>query len=229
MSAATEVDARIGGMRARQHDQSDSVGAASFRELRLLEEVGSTPEVTQRGLALRVNVALGVVNLLVRTLVKKGFIKARRVGWKQWTYIVTPAGVVRRVQLTVAYVERFLEHYRRVRTILRRELEISNIDTDSRVAIYGTTDLAELMFLALRDSGIVEIDFFDQDGQGAIFLGSPVRNLESIVPDRYAVVMVAFSGDVQSRWLELDAQGVLPSQYVAPLQGSVGGRSRMER
>ena len=44
----------------------------SYRELRLLEEVDSTPELSQRHLARSLGIALGVANLLVRTLVKKG-------------------------------------------------------------------------------------------------------------------------------------------------------------
>ena len=94
----------------------------SYRELRLLEEVESTPELSQRHLAHKLGIALGVANLLVRNLVKKGYIRTRQVGWKRWVYVLTPAGVTRKVQLTMNYIERFHDHYRRVCALLREDL-----------------------------------------------------------------------------------------------------------
>ena len=46
--------------------------STSYRELRLLEEVEVTPELSQRHLARTLGVALGVANLLIRNLVHKG-------------------------------------------------------------------------------------------------------------------------------------------------------------
>ena len=95
--------------------QTGNLEGDSYRELRLLEEVDSTPELSQRHLARSLGIALGVANLLVRNLVKKGYIRTTRVGWKRWVYVLTPAGMSRKVQLTLGYIERFHDHYRRVR------------------------------------------------------------------------------------------------------------------
>ena len=194
---------------------------ASYRELRLLEEVESTPEVSQRSLARKMGVALGVANLLVRNLGTKGYIRARQVAWKRWAYILTPSGIARKVHLTVAYVDRFVDHYRRVRTMVREELSTLAIDPDSRIAIYGATDLAELVYLAVRDMGISRVDVFDQESDGRSFLGMPVQSLESVVPGDYAAVLVAFSTDVEARYSELHAMGISASQIVTLLQNSM--------
>ena len=63
----------------------------------------------------RVGIAVGVANVLIKSLVTKGYVRASRVTWKGWAYILTPAGVARKVQLTANYVDRFLDHYRTVR------------------------------------------------------------------------------------------------------------------
>ena len=212
-------------MRLTSNEHKHGLEGASYRELRLLEELEFAPELSQRRLAHRLGIALGVANLLVRNLVTKGYMRATRGGWKRWVYILTPAGVARKVHLTVTYVDRFLNHYRRVRVLLRENLDALTMDVDSRIAIYGTTELAELVYLALRDMGFGRIDFVVPKGHGSVFLGVTVNTLDSIVPTDYARVVVAHSADIESTCLELRAKGVSPAQIVIPLGGGGAGAS----
>ena len=186
----------------------------------MLEEVGSVPELSQRHLSRKLGIALGVVNLIVRNLGKKGYIRATRAGWKRWAYNLTPAGVARKTQLTFGYIDRVLDHYARVRELLREDLGALSLNPDARMAIYGTSELAELIYLVIKDLGVASIDVFDYVDRGKSFLGMPVRSLESIVPDDYVKVMLAFTSNVEVRRRELYAKGVSPTQVVMPLQNS---------
>ena len=200
-------------------NQTGNLESDSYRELRLLEEVDATPELSQRHLARSLGIALGVANLLVRNLVKKGYIRTTRVGWKRWVYVLTPAGMSRKVQLTLGYIERFHDHYRRVRQLLREDLGTHTIGPDSRIAIYGATELAELMFLVLREMGVTRIDIFDdRRGIGTAFLGMPVQSLSALMPEQYVKVAVAFPGDPATPCQELYDLGVSPSQVITLLQ-----------
>ena len=199
-------------------NRNDDVGleGASFREMRLLEEVESTPHLSQRKLAGTVGIALGVVNVLLRSLVKKGYVRATRVTWKRWAYILTPAGVARKVQLTANYVDRFLDHYRKVRSLVRETLDVTDVGPDSVVAIYGTTELGELMFLVVRDAGVKNIEFLD-DTASEEFLGAPVRSLDSMEPARYVKLMVAYSSDVESKRQRLVDHGAPADRIITLL------------
>jgi len=176
--------------------------------------------VSQRHLAHKLDIALGVTNLLVRSMAKKGYVRATQIGWKRWVYLLTPAGFTRKVQLTFSYVDRFLNHYKRVRTLLREDLGMLTIHAESRIAIYGTTELAELVYLALRDLGTTEIDVFDKDGTNLHFLGMPVKRLESIVPADHTKVIVALSANLADRCQELQDIGVSQSQIVTLFHNS---------
>ena len=215
-------------MASNNIEQLEGLEDASYRELRLMEEMQSTPEVSQRHLAYRLGIALGVANLLLRNLGKKGYISATRLGWKRWVYVITPAGFARKVQLTLAYVNRFMDHYQRVRAMLRQELGALTLNVESRIAIYGTTELTELVYLALRDMGITEIDVFDRESR-RVFLGTPVKGLESMDAKDHDRVIVAFSNDVDSRCDELYASGVLASQVVTLLGNSNHGRGASDQ
>ena len=176
----------------------DGFEGAKFKELRVLEEVDSTPDVSQRKLAAEVGIALGVVNVLVKTMIAKGYVRATRLGWRHWKYILTPAGVARKVQLTANYVDGFLGHYRRVRSMVHETLIAAPIGPESTVGIYGTTELGEFMFLVLRRFGVKRVVFFDESGPGE-FLGVPVRRLDNIDPEEYAMILVAFANEIEPR------------------------------
>ena len=200
------------------NEQTKDLEDASYRELRLLEEVLDRPDLSQRQLARRLGIALGVANLLVRSLAKKGYIKVTHLGWKRWVYVVTPKGMSRKVLLTVGYIERFINHYRRVRQLLRDDLSSLPLNEESRVAIVGTTELTELTYLALRDLGVDEIEVFERHPSQPRFLGIRVQELESMEPSYYAKVVIALPGDQNGLRDELCASGVLESQLVELLQ-----------
>jgi DNA-binding MarR family transcriptional regulator len=211
----------IRGMRSL-NEQSKSLEDASYRELRLLEEVAESPDLSQRQLAQRLGIALGVANLLVRNLAKKGYIKVTHLGWKRWVYVVTPKGMARKVHLTLGYIERFIDHYRRVRQLLRDDLSSLPLNEESRVAIIGTTEMAELTYLALRDLGVDEIEMFERSPTRPTFLGMRVHELESIEPSYYAKVVVAIPGDPDGLRDKLYASGVSESQLVELLRPRPG-------
>lgn len=216
-------------MRERDGDERRGLEGASYRELRLLEEVASSPEVSQRRLAFRLGIALGVANLLIKTLVRKGYIRATRAGWRRWVYSLTPAGITRKAQLTLNYADRFLDHYRRVRTLLQEDLGALTTAPDSRFAIYGTTEMAELVYLILSDAGISEIDFYDGKGaQGLRFLGTEVLVLEKLDAAHYAKVIVAASTEIETRMSELEAAGVPASQIVTLLHNANNGNGQVK-
>ena len=181
----------------------------------MLSEVQRTPETNQRDLSERTGMALGMTNLLLRNLARKGYLRITRAGWRRWLYALTPTGFSRKVQLTAAYIHRTLDHYQKVRETLREELMLLGLHVESRVAVYGTGEFAELVYLGMKQFGIEEIDFFASDvREGEKFLGMPVRNVATLKPDQYDRVIVAFLGGQEEGFVELIALGVAPKQLV---------------
>jgi DNA-binding MarR family transcriptional regulator len=197
--------------RANGRNEDEGLEGAAFRELRLLEEVDATADLSQRTLAGNVGIALGVVNVLVKSMVKRGYIRATRLSWKRWAYFLTPAGVSRKVQLTANYIDRFMDHYRRVRVLVRNTVDLDSIEAHHVVAIYGATELGELIYLVLKDAGVEQIEFLDEIATGN-FLGTPIYSLNGVDESRYVKVMVAYPNDMISHRDRLIAAGVQPSK-----------------
>ena len=198
------------------NEHSDDLDGAYYRELRLLEEVDTSQDLSQRKLANRLGIALGVANVLVRKVAQKGYIRISQRGWRRWAYALTPSGVARKVQLTRTYIENILDHYRQVRSELREELSSLPLSPDSRVAIVGTSGLAELAYLALLEIGVTEIEVFSDGAATKRFLGKDVLGLATIEPRKYAKVVIAVSRDTDGPRSELISRGVAREQIVEP-------------
>ena len=175
-----------------EYEQQDPMQAGVYRDLQLLTEVSETPDVTQRQLSLRVGIALGLTNVLLRNLIQKGYLRVSQATWKRRLYSLTPEGIAHKLHLTVAYIDRVLNHYQSVRQTLREEMETLAVNEESRVAILGTGEFAEVVFLGLREIGIEEIEMFASTGSaGGRFLGMPVHDAANIKPERYDRILIA--------------------------------------
>ena len=211
-------------MRSRS-EHEDITEPSSYRDLQLLSEVEETPEITQRELSLRAGIALGLTNVLLRNLAQKGYLRITQSGWKRWLYNLTPEGISHKIQLTVAYVHRVLDHYQKVRHTLREELEPLSLNAESRVAIYGTGEFAELVFLGLKELEIEEIDIFSNNPpEGRRFLGMPIRDIKTIEPDGYDRVVIAVIGDLKEQLAEIKDLGVSLQDVVTFFNGAKAER-----
>jgi DNA-binding MarR family transcriptional regulator len=199
-------------MRSQNEHYTDLEDSNSFKELRLLQELEETPEISQRVLSRKLGIALGLTNTMLRNLAKKGFIRASQAGWKRWLYAITPEGFSRKLRLTVTYVMGVLDDYGKVRLVLLQELAPLALHQESRIALYGIGDFAELVFLGLKDIGIEEIDIYSPDFLTTPrFLGMQVRDSGSLQYGYYDKVVIAVLTDPESAVKSLKKQG-LPSE-----------------
>lgn len=185
------------------------------RDLKLLEAVEQDSRVTQRGLASKLGIALGLTNIYLRRLVRKGFIKCVNIQSNRISYLITPRGIAEKARLTYEFIDYSLHLYGEVRQHLRGVLQ-ECAAADRRVAIYGRGEAAELAYLSLREFGLEPVAIFDVDG-GREFLGIPVkavRDHEQVVYDLMIVATLESSGQ---QVMTLERQGI-PSEKLFPLR-----------
>lgn len=123
------------------------------RELTLLEHVESDPDVNQATLASQLGVAVGTVNWHLKRLVAKGYVKVQRAERKKLRYIITPEGIALRARLTVDYIERSFDLYRRTRARVKEHLDAIRAIGQTRVRIAGEGDVADICRLTCIEQG----------------------------------------------------------------------------
>ena len=176
-----------------ENEQQDSLTSTVYRELQLLTEVDEAPDVTQRQLSVKFGIALGLTNMLLRNLVQKGYVRVSNATWKRRLYNLTPDGLAHKLRLTQGYITKVLDHYQNVRQTLREQMDGLGVNEESRVAIYGTSEFAELVFLGLKEIGIQEIEILEAVGgrRGERFLGMPVHDASTVNFENYDKIVVA--------------------------------------
>lgn len=160
--------------------------------MHLLNAVTQSPDVTQRALAKRIGVALGLTNLMLRRLATKGYIKIVNVHKSRLQYLITPQGVMEKARLTREYIEYSLFFYRNVRTFLRERLTQLAEEGRKRVLLYGTGELAEISVLTMQEVGLTLAGVVETAPlPSQKFLGHPVRRIEHVPSELYDRVLIA--------------------------------------
>ena len=160
------------------------------RDLLLLTEVERDGAVTQRSLAVKLGVALGLTNLYLKRLARKGYIKITTIPSQRVRYLLTPQGFAEKSRLTYLYMQYSLSHYRDMRARLRETLSFAVQRGMKRVVIYGTGELAEMAYLSLREMQLTLVGFVD-DGQQESFLSYPVWRSKALEQWEFDAVLVA--------------------------------------
>src|SRR5512147_1271961 len=125
-----------------------------LRELTLLENIESDPDVNQSTLATQLGVAVGTVNWHLKRLIAKGYVKVKRAERKKLRYIITPEGIALRARLAVDYVERSFSIYRRTRQRVREFLDEVQKAGYDRIRILGKGDVVDICRLTCLEQGI---------------------------------------------------------------------------
>lgn len=143
-----------------------------IRELSLLEQIESDPDVNQSTLATQLGVAVGTVNWHLKRLIAKGAVKVSRAERKKLRYIITPEGLALRARLAIDYVERSFSVYRRTRQRVKEHITKIRKAGYDRVRIVGAGDVADICKLTCLEQGISVVN---------------EKNIPSLVLDGYKI------------------------------------------
>lgn len=195
-----------------------------YRRLRLLTEMSSGDSVTQRGLAKKHGLALGLTNFLIRRLVKKGFVKIVNLERKRLRYLVTPKGLAEKARLTYQYLDYSLALYRHMRTLMTDTLVQVLRAGGTRVVICGTGELAEIAFLAMQERGLEVIAVLEDSSNGkTTFMNQPVRSLAALPTLDFDWVVIATFKDPDTIVQQLQRIGVSPARIATiPARSALG-------
>jgi hypothetical protein len=160
------------------------------RDLLLLSELDRDGGATQRTLAIKLGVALGLTNLYLKRLAHKGYIKITTIPRNRIRYLLTPQGFTEKSRLTYQYMQYSLSYYRDMRIRLKEMMSTFDAAHGQRVVIYGTTELAELAYLSLREMNVDCVGFID-GGSRESFLSCPVSSPERVADWQFDRVLIA--------------------------------------
>jgi len=181
-------------------DQGDTAAT-----LKLLASLAEAPSISQRGLAGRLGVALGLANAYLKRAATKGWIKMRQAPARRYLYYLTPEGFAEKAALTREYLSDSLTFFRRVRQQSADALTEAEARGCKRIAFYGCGDLAEIAGLSARERGLDLAGIIDPKRNAERFNDIPVfRSLSECGP--VDAVMITDMIDPQAAFDHLRAE-----------------------
>jgi DNA-binding MarR family transcriptional regulator len=164
-----------------------------IKSLQILEEIDSSQSPSQRDLARRLDMSLGLVNSFIKRLARKGYLKVTTIPRNRVKYILTPTGFAEKSRLTYEFIQYSFHFYKRALgnfQSLLNELEERGV---KRLVFYGANDLAEIAFISLKATDIKLVGIVDDLRQGEKFLDFTVKStgeLSTLEFDRIIITTV---------------------------------------
>lgn len=149
--------------------------------LDLLDTIAEDEAVSQRNIAERLGVALGLTNAVLKRCVKKGFLKIGQAPARRYAYYLTPQGFAEKSRLTAEYLGHSLRFYREARQEFADIFGYCSTRGWHRVALVGASELAEIATLAIPNAQMTIVGVLDSERNEAMFGDLPVyRSLDEI-------------------------------------------------
>jgi DNA-binding MarR family transcriptional regulator len=140
-------------------------------ELNTLLEIKENPTLTQRSLAHRLNISLGLTNAIIKNLIHRGWIKAKKDTGRKFLYIITPQGMTNVSRLMYNRFQETLHYYHYTKDLLTAYLMKLYQQGEEAVNIYGTGQLAEITYYAGISTPLKLNDIISDDPSKEKFLG----------------------------------------------------------
>lgn len=133
---------------------------ASIR--RLLDEVAASDSLSQRSLASRLGIALGLTNLLLKRVINKGWVRVTHIKANRVRYLITPAGIAEKARMTRHYLSYSIGYYFEARQRIGARLaQLSatwpvepSLADGKRIAFWGGGEAAEIAYVCLQETDL---------------------------------------------------------------------------
>jgi hypothetical protein len=162
---------------------------------RILNEVEAGNNTSQRSISSNVGIALGLTNLLLQRLVRKGWIRVIHIKPNRVRYLITPTGIAEKARMTRSYLESTIAFYAEARDRIRKSLGVLSATWDSgdlreapekRIVFFGAGDVAEIGYVCLLETDLRLVGVVDDGGRSCSFFGIPVHPPSSLSPSTLA-------------------------------------------
>ena len=147
------------------------------KHLDTLLEIKDNPSLSQRSLAYKLNISLGLTNAILQNLIHRGWVKAQKMTGRKILYLITPKGMVQATNFIYDRVRETQHYYQYAKDLLTTHFTNLYDKGTRRAAVYGTGQLAEITYLSLLDSPLKLHSILTDDSSKKKFLGHEVLNL----------------------------------------------------
>lgn len=122
------------------------------REFELINILGSDIGSNQREISRQMNLSLGMINMLIRRLISKGYIRIEQLNKRKVQYILTPKGFAEKMRKSFRYTLKTINSISLIKNRVREILLNLYVEGFRNFHFYGNPDICILVELVFRES-----------------------------------------------------------------------------
>ena len=131
----------------------------SEKEFAVIEALSNNHSSSQRFIAQKLGISLGLTNLIINRLVQTGYIKVKQLNSRKIQYILTPKGFSEKARKSYNYTLRTINILTSVRTKIQGLIQEKYKSGIRNFIIVGDNELADLAELALKKISLADIRY----------------------------------------------------------------------
>ncbi len=193
------------------------VAPEAYRTLQMMTELEQDDSLSQRELASRLGVAVGLVNSYLKNLTAKGFLRVKNYPRNRYSYLLTPKGLAEKSRLAYQHLHYFNNLYTVVRKdylTLFHQLQTSGVNA---IIFCGVDEVAEIADLSRQEAGLALAEVIDVQVGVSEFMGRKVLPLECWQPADDSTIVITSLKRFEALRQALTKRGVVPKQIFSPM------------
>ncbi|MFH1369609.1 MAG: winged helix-turn-helix domain-containing protein [Elusimicrobiota bacterium] len=131
----------------------------SEKEFAIISEIHKNHLPDQRMLANRTGISLGLTNLIIKRLIKRGYIKAKQLNQKKIQYILTSKGFSEKARKSYNFTLKTISLFKSTKQKLQELITIHFKEGVKEFTISGDADLADITEIAFQNLANPEIKY----------------------------------------------------------------------
>lgn len=135
----------------------------SEKEFAVISELSNNKFSNQRTLARKLGISLGLTNLIIKRLLKMGYLKSMQLNAKKVQYILTPKGFAEKAQKSYFYTLRTIKLLKAIKETIREEILNQYALGRNNFIILGDNELAYLVIEVFKTISAPGIKYFLND------------------------------------------------------------------
>ena len=120
------------------------------KEFAVINEIHKNEMPDQRMIANRTGISLGLTNLIIKRLIKQGYIKARQLNRKKIEYMLTPMGFSEKTKKTYNFTLKTVNHLTHIKDSIKKLINECTENGYTDFELSGNGDLLEIVQLAFN-------------------------------------------------------------------------------
>jgi len=131
----------------------------SEKELQVIEELSHTGHITQREISDKLEISLGMVNIILKRLINKGYVKVRGLSKRRLQYILTPKGFTEKAHKSYRYFIKTVNTLKEMKVKIQTLILEEYAKGERKFVILGEGELADIVEISIRSLSEDKLEF----------------------------------------------------------------------